>query len=141
MAKSSARRRTRVDFWEVGHTCLRAYHGFDHWVGFSGQGTYFDPVLNVDGERVKRQGFTTDLLTQYAVDLLNLPRTKPLCLWLPHKAVHPELQQFTDGSISDPNGGEFVPAERHKSLFVGAPVVRRPNATKAPSGSLLTAVD
>jgi arylsulfatase A-like enzyme len=108
--------------------------GFDHWVGFAGQGTYFDPVLNIDGERVKRQGFTTDLLTQYAVDLLNVPRTKPLCLWLPHKAVHPELQQFADGSISDPNGGEFVPAERHKSLFVGAPVVRRPNAAKAPSG-------
>ena len=68
------------------------------------------------------------------MDLLNRPRTKPLCLWLPHKAVHPGLQQFADGSISDPNGGEFVPAERHKSLFVGATVVRRPNAAKAPAG-------
>lgn len=108
--------------------------GFDHWVAFPGQGTYFDPVLNIDGERVKRKGFTTDLLTEYAVGLLNRPRTKPLCLWLPHKAVHPELQQLADGSISDPNGGVFVPAERHKSLFVGAPVARRPNAAKAPAG-------
>ncbi len=108
--------------------------GFDRWVGFSGQGTYFDPVLNVDGKRVKVQGFTTDLLTQYAVELLDRPRSKPLCLWLPHKAVHPESTQFADGSISDPNGGEFIPAERHKSLYSGAPVARRPNAGKAPAG-------
>ena len=108
--------------------------GFDRWVGFPGQGTYFDPVLNVDGQRVKHQGFTTDLLTRYAVELLNRPRSKPLCLWLPHKAVHPELTQLADGSITDPNGGVFVPAERHKSLFAGVPVVRRPNAGKAPVG-------
>ena len=37
--------------------------GFDHWVGFPGQGTYFDPVLNIDYERVTRKGVTTDLLT------------------------------------------------------------------------------
>lgn len=108
--------------------------GFDHWVGFPGQGTYFDPVLNVNGRHVKEQGFTTDILTRYAVDLLSRPRSNPLCLWLPHKAVHPELTQFADGSVSDPNGGEFVPAERHKTLFARVPVPRRPNAGKAPVG-------
>jgi N-acetylglucosamine-6-sulfatase len=108
--------------------------GFDHWVGFPGQGTYFDPVLNVDGRRVKETGHTTDILTRYAVDLLSRPRSNPLCLWLPHKAVHPEITQLADGSITDPNGGEFVPAERHKPLFAGAPVPRRPNARKAPVG-------
>lgn len=108
--------------------------GFDHWVGFEGQGTYFDPMLNVDGRHVKEKGFTTDILTRYAVELLDRPRKKPLCLWLPHKAVHPELTQLADGSISDPNGGEFVPAERHKALFAHSPVARRPNAGKAPAG-------
>jgi N-acetylglucosamine-6-sulfatase len=108
--------------------------GFDRWVGFPGQGTYFDPVLNVDGQRVKRPGFTTDLLTEYAVDLIRKPRQKPFCLWLPHKSVHPEIQQMADGSISDPNGGLFIPASRHKSLFAAAPVTRRPNAGKAPVG-------
>ena len=108
--------------------------GFDHWVGFPGQGTYFDPVLNVDGQRIKRVGYTTDILTQYAVDLLERPRSKPLCLWLPHKAVHPELTQLADGSVSDPNGGEFVPADRHRTLFAGVAVPRRPNAGKAPAG-------
>jgi N-acetylglucosamine-6-sulfatase len=108
--------------------------GFDRWVGFPGQGTYFDPVLNVDGRHVKEQGFTTDILTRYAVELLSRPRSNPLCLWMPHKAVHPELTQFADGSVSDPNGGEFVPAERHKTLFARVPVRRRPNAGKPPVG-------
>ncbi len=108
--------------------------GFDHWVGFPGQGTYFDPVLNVDGRYVKETGYTTDILTRYAVELLDRPRSKPFCLYLPHKAVHPELAQLADGSISDPNGGEFVPAAWHKSLFAGAAVPRRPNAGRAPEG-------
>ena len=108
--------------------------GFDHWVGFPGQGTYFDPILNVDGRHIKETGYTTDILTRYAVELLERPRSKPLCLYMPHKAVHPELTQLADGSISDPNGGEFVPAMRHKTLFPGAPVPRRPNAGQAPLG-------
>ena len=108
--------------------------GFDRWIGFPGQGTYFDPVLNIDGQRLKQEGFTTDLLTRFAVEFLSHRRSKLLCLWLPHKAVHPELTQLADGSISDPNAGEFAPAERHKSLFAGVPVARRPNAGRAPSG-------
>lgn len=108
--------------------------GFDHWVGFPGQGTHFDPVLNVDGRQVKEKGYTADILTRYAVELLSRPRSKPLCLWMPHKAVHPELTQYADGRISDPNGGEFTPADRHQALFTGAPVRRRPNAGKAPTG-------
>ena len=108
--------------------------GFDHWVGFPGQGTYFDPVLNVDGNHVKEQGYTTDILTRHAVELLGRKRSKPLCLYLPHKAVHPELTQFADGSVNDPNGGTFAPAERHKALFANVPVPRSPNAGRAPTG-------
>jgi len=108
--------------------------GFDHWVGFSGQGTYFDPVLNVNGRHVKETGYTTDILARYAVELLNRPRSKPLCLYVPHKAVHPEVTQLADGSVSDPNGGIFFPAERHKKLFAQVPISRRPNAANAPQG-------
>lgn len=108
--------------------------GFDHWVGFSGQGTYFNPELNVDGRVVKENGYTTDILARYAVETISRRRTAPLCLWLAQKAVHPELVQYADGSISDPNGGEFVPAERHKSLFTGARLPRRPNRSKPPAG-------
>ena len=108
--------------------------GFDHWVSFKGQGTYFDPDLNINGKTAKVKGYTTDILNDHAVAFLERKRSSPFFLWLPHKAVHPELTQLADGSISDPNGGEFVPAERHKALFAGAPVPRRPNAGKAPAG-------
>ena len=108
--------------------------GFDHWVGFAGQGTYLNPDLNIDGRHVKETGYTTDILSRHAVEILSRPRSKSLCLWLAHKAVHPELTQFADGSISDPNGGEFIPAPRHKSLFKGVAVPRRPNAGKPPTG-------
>lgn len=108
--------------------------GFDDWIGFPGQGTYFNPELNIDGQHVKENGYTTDILSRHAVEALSRRRAQPLCLWLAHKAVHPEITQLADGSISDPNGGEFVPAGRHKSLFAGQPVPRRPNAGQPPIG-------
>lgn len=106
--------------------------GFDSWVSFKGQGTYFDPDLNVDGNSEKVAGYTTDILTARAVAFLQRTRTRPFMLWLAHKAVHPELTQNADGSVNDPSGGKFVPAARHKSLYAGRPLPRRPNWGRAP---------
>ena len=108
--------------------------GWRHWVGFSGQGTYLSPVLNVDGVRNKVNGYTTDILNDYAVKFLERKRTSPFLLYLPHKAVHPELTQYADGSVSDPDGGKFIPAPRHETLYAGQPVPRRPNAHVGPEG-------
>ncbi len=108
--------------------------GFDHWVSFKGQGTYFDPELNVDGRAVQGSGYMTDILTDRAVDFLSRRRAKPACLWVAHKAVHPELTQYADGSISDPTAGKFTPAPRHQRLFANQKVVRRPNAMRPPTG-------
>ena len=108
--------------------------GFDSWVSFKGQGTYHDPELNVDGRMVKTRGYTTDILSGRAVDFLKRPHSKPFFLWLAHKAVHPELTQYADGSISDPNGGQFIPADRHRELYAGRAVPRRPNAMQPPAG-------
>ena len=45
--------------------------GFDRcWVSFPGQGLYYNQTFNIDGERVPRQGYTTDLITDYALDFL-----------------------------------------------------------------------
>jgi arylsulfatase A-like enzyme len=109
--------------------------GFDHWVGFPGQGTYFNPELNIDGRHVKETGYTTDILARHATDVISHRRTKPFCLWMAHKAVHPELTQYADGSINHPEtSSDFVPAERHKWLFADLPVPRRPNAGKPATG-------
>ena len=108
--------------------------GFDHWVSFKGQGTYHNPELNENGKNVKAAGYTTDVLSDRAAAWVERKRSQPFFLWLAHKAVHPELTQYADGSISDPNGGTFIPAERHKSLYAGRAVPRHPNAGKPPSG-------
>lgn len=47
--------------WHMGNDDS-ARPGFDHWVSMEGQGTSFDPILNVDGERQSFAGHTTAVL-------------------------------------------------------------------------------
>jgi N-acetylglucosamine-6-sulfatase len=101
--------------------------GFDYWVSMKGQGTSFDPVLNENGRQTKSEGHTTDVLNDRAVGFLRRSRSKPFCLYIAHKALHPELVQYDDGSISDPGAAQFMPAERHETLYADAPVPRRLN--------------
>jgi len=108
--------------------------GFDWWAGLKGQGTSFDPVVNVNGKRAKISGHTTDALTELAVSFLSRPRHKPFCLYLAHKALHPELIQYDDGSLSDPAAARFLPARRHEKLYADAPVPRRLNVVDTLKG-------
>src|SRR5207247_10606937 len=78
--------------------------GFDYWVSFRGQGVYEDPLLNENGRAVQRSGYITDLLTEYAVNWLKQPRTKPFLMILSHKAPH----------------NPAVPAPRHADELVAA---------------------
>src|SRR5712691_742133 len=78
--------------------------GFDRWVSFRGQGVYRDPALNIDGKPLTRTGYTTDILTEYAVDWLSHRSARPFLLILSHKAVH------------EP----FTPAPRHAAAMLDA---------------------
>ena len=94
----------------------------------AGQGVYFDPEINVNGKSAVVKGYTTDILTDHAVAFLKRNHSKPFLLYVAHKAVHPEVTQFADGSLSDPGAGKFLPAERHKTLYANERAPRRPNA-------------
>jgi len=90
--------------WHMGDDTDAPRPGFDHWVSFRGQGTYFPEenlsparlaagerqMLNIDGRAVKRSGYITDELTDYTIDWLKQGRdpSKPFFLYLSHKAVH-----------------------------------------------------
>jgi N-acetylglucosamine-6-sulfatase len=102
--------------------------GIDHWIGFKGQGEYIDPVLNIDGKMQKVPGYATDILDARAVEFIRRPHDKPFVLYLSHKAMHPNLTQRADGSLSDPSASTFVPAPRHAKLFANEKIPRRPNA-------------
>ncbi|MBW3628610.1 MAG: sulfatase [Gemmatimonadetes bacterium] len=97
-----------VGKWHMGQDTDEPRPGFDHWVSFRGQGPYHNPVLNVDGRRVERAGYTTDILTEYALEWLERQRSgepgRPFFLYLSHKAVH----------------AEFAPAERHAGRYRNA---------------------
>src|SRR5690606_39606664 len=65
--------------------------GFDRWVSFRGQGTYYDPLLNIDGERRQMEGYTSEILTDFALEWLDQRRRepdRPFFMILAHKAVH-----------------------------------------------------
>lgn len=122
-----------VGKWHMGNDATRR-PGFDRWVCLQGQGSSFDPALNIDGKVVQTTGYVTDILSQRAVEFLRAPHSKPFLLYFAHKAVHPETVQRADGSLSDPNLSNFIPAPRHEKLYAGAKVPRRPNALEPPRG-------
>jgi arylsulfatase A-like enzyme len=109
--------------------------GFDHWVSVKGQGSYLDPEFNVNGARRQERGYFTDILNGFAVEFLKQDHGgKPFLMYLAHKAVHPDVVQHADGSVSDPNASNFVPAQRHRTLYAGSPIPHRPNHARPPLG-------
>lgn len=82
--------------------------GFDHWVAFRGQGTYYAdghgttrvvPQTRYDGfningkTRAPQRGYITDELTDYALAWLKTrkQKAKPFFLYISHKAVHSDF--------------------------------------------------
>jgi arylsulfatase A-like enzyme len=108
--------------------------GIDHWVSVKGQGSYLDPEFNVNGRRERIPGYFTDILNRLALDFVKRAHPKPYLLYLSHKAVHPDLVQNADGSLSDPSAGKFIPADRHKPLYADATIPHRANYGKPPEG-------
>ncbi len=105
--------------WHMGESDARPQPGFDRWVSFRGQGSYRDPVLNVDGQHVEGKGYTTDLLTDYALEWLTRQGDagQPFFLFLSHKAVH----------------AGFVPADRHAGRYAGVSIPYPPSMADTES--------
>ena len=65
--------------------------GFDYWDVLTGQGIYYNPQMIRMGERVKREGYTTDIITDLSLDWLKRrDKSKPFLLMCHHKAPHRE---------------------------------------------------
>ncbi len=70
---------------------ISAPTGFDEWHILPGQGIYYNPPMIHNGERVKHQGYTTDIITDLSVDWLKgRDRSKPFLLMYQNKAPHRE---------------------------------------------------
>ncbi len=102
------------------HTCFigKCHQGetvcqpkFDLWLGFNGQGRYFNPTLrDFDGTTKRRQGHMTDLLGDRAVAYLAGHRRDPFCCFVWFKSPH----------------RAWEPAPRHADLYADKTVPRPP---------------
>jgi arylsulfatase A-like enzyme len=77
--------------------------GFDFSMVLPGQGHYYNPDFLIEGERVRKEGYVSDIITETTLDWLKTKRDKekPFCLLYHHKAPH----------------REWEPAERHYREF------------------------
>jgi arylsulfatase A-like enzyme len=65
--------------------------GFDFWQILPGQGLYYNPPMIRMGERIKTEGYVTDITTDVSLDwLAKRDTTKPFLLMMQHKAPHRE---------------------------------------------------
>ncbi|MDY7109279.1 MAG: sulfatase-like hydrolase/transferase [Planctomycetota bacterium] len=72
--------------------------GFDHWEVLIGQGPYYNPPMKTPGGVVHHTGYTTDIITDLALDWLERERDpkKPFLLMCQHKAPHRNWQPGPD---------------------------------------------
>jgi arylsulfatase A-like enzyme len=65
--------------------------GFDYWHILPGQGVYYNPPMIRNGQRVKHEGYVTDIITDSSLDWLKArDKNKPFLLMCQHKAPHRE---------------------------------------------------
>ena len=68
--------------------------GFDYWHILQGQGPYYNPQMETPDGLVKHTGYTTEIITDVALDWLQEKRDadKPFLLMYQHKAPHRNWQ-------------------------------------------------
>ncbi len=122
--------------WHMGGEIDDPQRGFDHWISFKGQGTYWPDGhgttrevpqttyegFNINGRRVPQKGYITDELTDFAIDWLDdADRENPFFLYVSHKAVH----------------SDFVPADRHRGRYNDRPLpIQIPTVSQMDAGNM-----
>ena len=75
----------------IGKWHLRSYPaGFDYWRILPGMGQYYDTrMIKMNGDTITERGYATDVITDDAIDWLNMrDKSNPFSLLLHHKAPH-----------------------------------------------------
>ena len=88
--------------------------GFDYWDILPGQGVYYNPPMIRNGQRIRHEGYVTDLITDSSLDWLKQrDKSKPFVLMMQHKAPHrewePPLRYLNhDGDRQYPGAGHAL---------------------------------
>ncbi|MBN2127876.1 MAG: sulfatase-like hydrolase/transferase [Sedimentisphaerales bacterium] len=88
--------------WHLGYEpkFFPSNHGFDHWFGpVGGAVDYFhhceytgENALYLNGKKIEREGYLTDLITDEAVDFIGRNRSRPFFLYTAYTAPHTPYQ-------------------------------------------------
>jgi arylsulfatase A-like enzyme len=88
--------------------------GFDEWHILPGQGVYYNPPMIHNGKRVKHEGYTTDLITDFSLEWLKgRDKSKPFLLMCQQKAPHREWSP----PIRHLGHNGFIPFAEPETLF------------------------
>jgi len=119
--------------WHMPGKDLPKLRGVDHFITFTkegGQGVYYDCPLIINGVETPRPGkYITDDLTDFALEFMHRPRTKPFCLYLSHKAVHFGFRPpahlrgtYRGVDLQLPPESNTFNTYTNNHMFVGAPI-------------------
>ncbi|MEM7368162.1 MAG: sulfatase [Bacteroidota bacterium] len=110
--------------WHMGDKNSNPRPGFDHWVSFKGQGLYYNPLFNINGQEKQYtdSAYTSDLLTDHTLEFLDKrDQKKPFFVYLSHKAVH----------------AGFQAAKRHKGQYADDPLIFPPTYYQTQSSDYI----
>ncbi len=102
--------------------------GFDYWNIVKGQGLYYNPIFIEMGDTTRREGYVTDLITDYVFDYIEeVDKEKPFCVLYHHKSPHrnwmPNLKDLADmktrpepETLHDDYSGRVAAAEQDMEI-------------------------
>ena len=137
-----------VGKWHLG--THMAPQGYDYSEVLIGQGPYYNPPMLKNGQKTQHTGYTTDIITDLALDWLKNKRDadKPFMLMYQHKAPHRNwqpgpkyLNKYDDVTIPEPDTlfddyqGRGTPA---KTQDMSIEVTMNPNDLKLVAPRNLT---
>jgi arylsulfatase A-like enzyme len=100
-----------VGKWHIGDD-PKPRPGFDYWAALPGQGVYFEPEFNVNGQVKRFSGHVDDIVAGLAVDFLKSQNhNEPFCLCVGIKSPH----------------AEQLPPPRLRNLFAEAEIPEPPS--------------
>ena len=64
--------------------------GFDYWDILTGQGDYYNPDFILNGKKIRREGYVTNIIADLTIDWMENKRDKdkPFCVLMHNKAPH-----------------------------------------------------
>ncbi|MDN5217039.1 sulfatase [Fulvivirgaceae bacterium BMA12] len=91
----------------IGKWHLRSVpQGFDYWNILINQGNYYNPNMVEMGDTLRREGYTTDIITDLTIETIDkqVNREQPFCVLMHQKAPHrgwmPNVKHLTPGDTT-----------------------------------------